>query len=145
MAALAKDTARTYESGVEPVLNDIAVLAGATIYEGAVVEDQAGNGYAKPYDGTGTSGFLGFAFRGVDNLAGSSGDVSVRLVSQGVIKMPVTGASGVTDVSQIVYADADDNTLTLTDTDNMPIGKVHRWISGTECMVFFQSDALASR
>lgn len=145
MTALAKDTARTYESGVEPVLNDIQVLAGATIYEGATIEDESGNGYAKPFDGTGTSGFLGFAYRGIDNSSGSSGDVNVRLVSQGVIKMPVVGASGVTDVSQVVYADTDDNTLTLTSTDNMPIGKVHRWISGTECMVFFQSDALANR
>ena len=145
MAALAKDTARTYECGVEPVLNDIQVLAGATIYEGSVVEDESGNGYAKPFDGTGTSGFLGFAYRGINNSSGNSGDVNVRLMSQGIIKMPVVGASGVTDVSQVVYADADDNTLTLTSTDNMPIGKVHRWISGTECMVFFQSDALASR
>ena len=145
MAALAKDTARTYESGVEPITNDIPVKGATTIFEGSIVEDEGGAGYAAPYNGTGTTGFLGIAHRGVDNSSGSDGDVNVRLVSQGGIKMVVTGATGVTDVGVAVYADADDNTLTLTSTDNLPIGKVHRHVSGTTCMVFFQSDALASR
>ena len=80
MAALTADTARTYEAGVEPVINDITAVASTTVYEGSCIE--LASGLAQPYDGTGTSGFGGFALRGIVSTA--SGGEKVRVVSQGV-------------------------------------------------------------
>lgn len=59
----------------------------------------------------------------------------------------VTGTTAVTDAGRQVYA-SDDNTYTLTrPTLGIPVGRVWRWRSGTECEVYFYSvevlDAIA--
>ena len=138
MAALTADTARTYEAGVEPVINDITAVASTTTYEGSCIE--LASGLAQPYDGTGTSGFGGFALRGIVSTA--SGGEKVRVVSQGVATLATVGASAAS-VGSLVYA-SDDGTFTLT-SGTMPIGKVLRHVTGTTCQVYFSADALSNR
>ena len=123
MAALTADTARTYEAGIEPVINDITAVASTTTYEGSCMELESG--LASPYDGTGSTGFAGFALRGIVSTA--SGGEKVRVVS-------------------LVYA-TDDNTFTVTVADpvTIPIGKVLRHVTGTTCQVYFTADALSNR
>jgi len=139
MAALTADTARTYEAGVEPVINDITAVASTTTYEGSCIE--LASGLAQPYDGTGTSGFGGFALRGIVSTA--SGGEKVRVVSQGVVTLDVVGATAAS-VGVLAYA-SDDNTFTMTLLDNLPIGKVLRHVTGTTCQVYFSADAVSNR
>ena len=139
MADLTADTARTYEAGVEPVINDIIGLASTTFYEGTFCESD-GSGLAQPYDGTGADSFVGIALRG--SVTTASGGERVRVVSQGIVTMAVTGVVS-TSINAPVYA-ADDGTLTTT-AGTMAVGKVHRHVSGTTAQVFFQSDALSNR
>ena len=140
MAVLTKDTAHTYEAGVEPIINDITAAASTTVFEGACLEAESGE--VSGYDGTGATGFAGFALRGIVSTA--TGGETVRTVSRGVVELAVVGA-GATSVGEIVLAATDDNTFTLTTGSNMPIGKVLRHVTGTTCMVYFEADALASR
>lgn len=129
--ALAADTVRKYEIGD---INTLVVASGVTIYEGAFV-------FALKADGTAvvaspaisTHVFAGIAIFG--QTAGNKVDVKHR----GFVEMPVTGASAAS-VGAIVYA-SDDNTLTLTASTNVPVGYVHRHVSGTTCIVEFRSTA----
>lgn len=140
MATLAADVARKYEAGVEPVLNDLAIIASDIVYEGAAVGDN-GSGYARPF--VVSDPFWGFAERKCDNSAGSAGDKNVRLVQKGAIVLTVAGASAVTDIGLAVYA-TDDATFTLTASGATQIGKVLRWVTSTTCVVYFESAMLRS-
>ena len=141
MAALTADTARTYEAGIAPVINDITAVASTTTYEGSCMELESG--LASPYDGTGSTGFAGFALRGIVSTA--SGGEKVRVVSQGVVTLDVVDSSAAS-VGSLVYA-TDDNTFTVTVADpvTIPIGKVLRHVTGTTCQVYFTADALSNR
>lgn len=137
MATLASDKARTLVLGD---VNEIPVIAADIIYEGAAVGDNA-SGYARPL--VAADPFLGFAERKADNSSGAAGDVSVRVLDKGKIVLPVTGATGVGDVGETVYA-SDDDTFTLTSTSNTAIGKVIRWVSATICEVYFEAKSITS-
>jgi hypothetical protein len=141
MATLAADSKRFFESEPAPVFNDLPVVASDIIYEGAAVGDNA-SGYMRPLSGG--DPFRGFAARRVDNSSGSAGDKSVLLRSNGIVSLAVTSAAAVTDVGAIVYA-SDDDTFTLVGgTGKTAIGKVHRWVSSTTCLVAFQAEPLAA-
>jgi hypothetical protein len=132
MATLATNKPRGYELGE---FNELPVIAADIIYEGAAVGDN-GSGLARPL--VALDPFMGFAQRKADNSAGAASAIRVQLRTRGLIELPVTGAASAADVGEAVYA-SDDDTFTLTSTNNTPIGKVHRWVSGTTCVVYFEA------
>lgn len=140
MATLTKDTPRTYELHGGDFDNDLPVIASDIIYEGAAVGEN-GSGYFRPL--VAADPFAGFALQQADNSSGSAGDRSVHVRQRGVIVMPVTGATAVTDEGSTVYA-SDDDTLTLTAGSNTAIGKVLRYVSGTVCAIYFEAATLRS-
>jgi len=136
--ALSADSLRVYESGIDPITNTLPVVASDIVYIGSALGDN-GSGYARPL--TAGDPFLGFAEDHQDNSAGSAGDLDVKVRSQGVVKLAVTGVTGVGDVGEPVYA-SDDGTFTLTASTNTLVGTVQRHVSGTTCMVTFASSTL---
>lgn len=97
------------------------VLAAEIIYKGAPVMINS-SGYAYSPDGTTNTPvvgdtFLGFAYEKVDNSAGAAGDLKVRIVSRGIVKMPIAGTPTQAKIGQPVFYNVvgDDATLTLTD------------------------------
>ena len=129
--ALSADAVRKYEIGD---INTLTVAAGVTIYEGAFVFALKSAGTAVvAAPAISTHVFAGIAIFG--QTAGQKIDVKHR----GFVEMPVTGASAAS-VGAIVYA-SDDNTLTLIASTNVPVGYVHRHVSGTTCVVEFRSTA----
>ena len=140
MAALTADTKRDYEAGVDPVLNDLPVAASTTCYQGGAVGLDSGN--AKPLADGFT--FAGFANAQADNSSGSAADINVRVRARGAVVLAVTGVSSSANVGSDVYA-ADDNTFNLSDTGtDVLIGTVHRHISGTSAVVYFEAASLRS-
>lgn len=132
MTTLAVDKPRAFELGD---IQELPMIASDIIYEGAAVGDNA-SGLARPL--VAGDPFLGFAERTVDNSAGAASAKAVRVRMQGQVQLAVTGAASTADVSETVYA-ADDDTFTLTAGSNTAIGKVARWVSGTQCVVAFQA------
>jgi hypothetical protein len=136
MAQLTANEPRAYEGGL---FNDLPVLTNVAIYEGSAVGESSG--YSRQL--VAGDPFQGFSVRGVDNVGGASGAKLVKVQEEGDVELNVTGASAVTHYGSTVYA-SDGNTFTLASTSNTPIGKVKRWISGTRCVVAFQSVAKRS-
>jgi hypothetical protein len=132
MATLATNSPRAYELGE---FNELPMIAADIIYEGAAVGDN-GSGLARPL--VAQDPFMGFAQRKADNSAGAASAVKVQVRTRGLIELTVVGAASAADVGETVYA-SDDDTFTLTSTSNTPIGKVHRWVSGTTCVVAFEA------
>ena len=68
-------------------INEVPVIAGDIIYEGAAVGDN-GSGYARPLQAG--DYFYGFAEQNADNAAGAAGDVKVRVRTQGAVQVPIS-------------------------------------------------------
>jgi len=132
MTTLAANKPRGYELGE---FNEIPVIAADIIYEGAAVGDN-GSGLARPL--VALDPFMGFAQRKADNSGGAASAIKVQVRTKGLIELTVVGASSAADVGEAVYA-SDDDTFTLTSTNNTPVGKVHRHVSGTTCVVYFEA------
>lgn len=139
MTALMKDKPREYEIGH---VNEFGMAAATIIYEGSTVGDN-GFGFARPL--VAGDKFLGFCERPANNLApvnnipgppsGNAGDKTVRVISGGLIQLPVTGIIA-TSVGMNVYA-SDEDTFTLTAGSNSPIGKVYRVLANDLAVVAF--------
>jgi len=140
MATLAIDAIRRYEANLDPVLNDLPVIAADIIYEGAAVGDN-GSGLARPL--VAGDPFYGFAHRQCDNSAGAASAKNVRVRQRGLVELPVVGATSAADIGDTVYA-SDDDTFTKTASTNTPIGKIARWVSGTNCIVAFEAVQMRS-
>jgi hypothetical protein len=141
MSQLTKDTPRVFEQCGTEIFNDLPA-SNVAIYEGSAVS--LSSGYARQLNTSDTTdGFAGFCEKVCDNSAGSAGDKNVRVRSRGFVKLSVATASGVGNISDAVYA-SDGNTFTLASTGNIQIGKVHRWVTGTTCIVYFESLSLRS-
>jgi hypothetical protein len=132
MTTLAANVNRNYELGD---YNAIPVIASDIVYKGAAVGDN-GSGYARPL--VAGDPFLGFADSQVDNAAGSAGDKAVSVLMRGSVVLSVTGATGVGDVGEAVYA-SDDATFTMTASTNSYIGRIVRHISSTTVLVAFDA------
>lgn len=131
MTTLAKNSPRAFEEGI---FNELPVVVTDIIYEGAAVG--MSSGYARPL--VAGDNFAGFAVRKADNSAGAAGAINVKVRQRGRIVVAVTGVTGVTDVGSTVYA-SDDDTFTLSSTNNSAIGKIIRRVSGTTCVVEFEA------
>lgn len=137
--ALAADTPRTYGSGVEPTFTSLPCTSNVTIYEGSAVGQSGTAGTYRALVAADT--FAGFAHEQVINPSGGAKRVKVR--QKGIIRIPVTSASAVTQNSETVYASAD-GTFTLASTGNSSIGKVVQWIASTTCDVYFEGEIVRS-
>lgn len=138
MSQLSADKPRNYESNVEPLFNDHPVQGSAAIYEGSAVGlDPAQNRRAKQLaDGF---VFVGFADRRADNTLGANSAINVRVRSRGVIELPVTGAAQ-NRVGDTVWA-SDGDTFSMGDTGtDVPIGKLHRFLSTSKSYVIFEAE-----
>ena len=131
MATLATDTARDYELGN---VNELPVIASDVIYEGSAVGDN-GSGYARPL--VAGDPFRGFAESKADNALGSAGDVTIRVLARGKVRLAI-GSLAITDVGKPVYA-SDDNTFVLTQSTNSHIGRVHRYVAAGVGIVSFEA------
>jgi len=136
---LSDNFVREYQGQIED-FNDLPVVATDIIYEGAAVGDN-GSGYARPL--VAADPFMGMAQRKADNSAGAAGAINVKVLEKGYVVLTVVGVSGVGDQRETVYA-TDDNTFTLTASAASSIGKVARHISGTSCLVYFESSSRRS-
>lgn len=137
--ALSADAPRTYGTGVQPTFTSLPMTSNVTIYQGSAVGESTTAGTYRALVAGDT--FAGFAHEGQVNASGGSSRVKVR--TKGIIRMPVTGASAVTQNGETVYASADD-TLTLTSTSNSAVGKVIQWITSTTCDVYFEAAIVRS-
>ena len=131
---------QTYTLDVDPLDTHLSVAASVTIFAGAAVSRDA-SGDISPL--VTTDSFAGFALQKIDNSSGAASDEDVKVRERGCIVLSVATADDDDDVGSAVYA-SDDNTFTLTAAANLQIGKVRRHISGTSCVVYFESDTLRS-
>jgi hypothetical protein len=138
--ALSANEVRTFAAGAGEFFDSLPVEGSAHIYEGSAVGDN-GSGFAQPLEAA--DPFRGFAYREVDNSSGSDGDKRVKVRTRGEVKLSVATVADEDDVGETVYA-SDDGTFTLASTGNTAIGKVSQHISGTTCMVYFESAVVQS-
>lgn len=116
------------------------VKAAEIIYKGSPVF-KGSDGYVYTPDGstnTITLGdvFLGYAYEKADNSAGAAGAIKVKIVSHGLVKVPLAGTPTQAKVGQLVYVNgtSDDATATLTadmDTTNTPVGVFMEYIDAS--------------
>lgn len=131
--AATKDVINTYHTDVG--YGTYPVAASAEIYVGSMVGENAA-GYARPLQ----SGdkFLGFAEDWVDNSSGVAGAENIVVKRKGCIVYDVTGATILSNDRPDVYA-SDSNTMTQTVVAGSKVGRVLRWVTGTSCIVEFES------
>lgn len=134
MATLAVNKSRKFGLSETYHVNHPVIAAGK-IFMGAAVGDN-GAGLARPL--VAADPFLGFAWAMADNTGGAASAIDVELRTEGLVTLSVVGVASADDVGTTVYA-SDDDTFTLTAGSNSTIGKVESWLSGTTCLVFFQS------
>lgn len=132
MTTLAANQPRAYEQGDR---NEIPMIASDIIYEGAAVGIVTASGHARPL--VAADAFAGFAEAKADNSSGAAAAKNVRVVSSGLIELPIAGLA-ITNIGAAVYA-SDDNTFTLVSTSNTKIGKVRRFISSGVGLVAFEA------
>ena len=96
-------------------LVDVPVDDSVVIYKGALVGLNASTGKARALEAGDL--FIGMAYRRADNAGGG---IKVRLHQQIDVVHALAGVAQA-DVGSIVYA-SDDETLTLTPTDNSTVG-----------------------
>lgn len=137
MATLAADKPRTFEFVDVDQINELPVIASDIIYEGAGVGELNETGTVQPLaTGSTVDKFAGFCTEKVDNSAGAAAAKRCKLIEEGNIVVAVTGASAITDQGKDVYM-TDDDTFTLT-IGGVWVGKIKRWVTGTQCVVAFQ-------
>jgi hypothetical protein len=132
MTTLAANKPRAYEGGSR---NEIPVIASDIIYEGAAVGVVTASGHARPL--AAGDRFVGFAEAKADNSAGAAAAIRVRVIEDGKIELPVTGAV-ITDIGQPVYAQ-DDDTFSFVGTAGVFVGYVHRFVSAGVAVVAFNA------
>ena len=138
MATLAADKPRAYENtGPHPDYNEIPIIASDTIYNGAAVGESSSTGTARPL--VAGDVFYGFCVEQCANEGGAAAAKLIKVLSSGVVWLSVTGATGIADLEDTVYA-SDDDTFTKSSTSNTAIGKIKRYDSASgKFLVDFES------
>lgn len=129
MTALTADRETTFD------LNEIRsypVAATTQIYLGAIVLINAA-GDAIPGADTASSSFVGIASENVDNSTGAAGDLRVKVRIHGVHQLVAAGLAA-TNVGDKVFA-TDDQTVALTSTNFVYVGRLIQFLSATVAMV----------
>lgn len=130
MTKLTKDILRTYELGD---LNEVPVLGGEIIYQGAAIGIEPESGYARGLQAG--DKFAGFAENHIDASSFVDGQKNIKLRKRGSVILEVSNAS-LTDFGKAVYA-TDDNSFTLSETNAVYIGKISRFESYDKVIVDF--------
>ena len=101
----------------------VPLQAAVKVNKGTLVNVD-NTGYSRPArSGTATDVFAGVAYDGADNTLGAAGAINTRVYKSGTFLFPKSVATAQTDLGQKVYA-ADDQTVTLTATNNQFVGIV---------------------
>jgi hypothetical protein len=121
MSALA---ANRYTKHRDGLVTAHPVADGAHIFKGSLV--CAGtDGYAIPGADTSGLSFLGVALEEADNTAGGDGELTVKVLTQGVFSFAKTGTITQANIGAKVYI-ADDQTVALAaaTTNDIPCGRI---------------------
>ncbi|MCP4590798.1 MAG: hypothetical protein GY842_08635 [bacterium] len=129
---------RDVDRYVDQELRSYPVAAGAHVYKGAFVTLDS-SGYAQPLASGGR--FVGTTYEEIDNSAGSSGDLRVRVFTLGDFGHDLSGAVPA-DVGRPVYASADD-TLSFTPGGNVFVGYVMDVVATGEIVLRLDTTAPA--
>ncbi|MDO5385938.1 MAG: hypothetical protein Q4F75_01540 [Pseudomonadota bacterium] len=130
MTALTNDTNRVFE--VNNDSNAVALAAGTKVFQGSLIGKTA-TGYGRALEAGDTA--MGFAKDNVDNTDGTDGEKIVEVKSMGKVSLFISGLT-IADIGKDVYA-SDDNTFTLTSTDNSKVGKIIRFEKSDYAIVYF--------
>lgn len=109
------------------------IAASTIIYQGTAVYVTAA-GFADDDTATGVNGFAGIAKETVDNSTGAAGDLFIEVYSCGDFALPFTGMAQ-TNVGNIVYGEDNYTFGVSISSASVPIGRLVRLISATECIV----------
>jgi hypothetical protein len=139
LTTLAADKTRIFHHAGTPIREEYPVIAADIIYRNAAVGEN-GSGYSRPL--VAGDPFQGFAIAKADNANGSAGAVNVSVEQKGFVTLPIAAIGIAANDRPAVYA-SDDDTFTLTPTNNSLIGYVSRWVSTGIAVVEF--DAALSR
>jgi len=139
MPQLTADKGRAYKATVEPIFNDLAVAATVNIFEGSAVGIVSG--LARQL--VAADVFEGFAEEVALNNPGAASAIRVRVRRKGIITASVTGVSAATSLGATV-AMSDGDVFTTTTTANTTIGRVARWLGGSNCEIYFQAASIRS-
>lgn len=129
MAPLTKDRNTVRKDGIEVAY---PVAASTKIYAGSQVCINT-SGYAVPAADTAGYKFVGVAQEYVDNSAGANGDLTVRVRRKGSFEFAGAGFT-VTDVDKVCFA-SDDQTVALSTTNSVVVGRIAEVLSATSVMV----------
>ncbi len=121
---------REVDHFVDQELRSFKVGGSETIYKGSYVSVDS-SGYAAPL--AAGEKFVGLAYAGIDNSAGSDGDKSVKVFTVGDFEVSLSGAA-VTDIGRPVFASAD-GTVTFDGNGNSYVGIVEQFISSGVIML----------
>lgn len=105
---------------------DIPVAAAVKIFQGSLVAVNAA-GFAK-LGATGDTFFAGVADKLADNSAGAAGDIRVRVKRSIQFRVMTLSGAAQADIGDLLYA-TDENTITKTASTNLPIGRVHAYLT----------------
>lgn len=130
MTALTNDTNRVFE--VNNDSNAVALAAGTKVFQESLIGKTA-TGYGRALEAGDTA--MGFAKDNVDNTDGTDGEKIVEVKSMGKVSLFISGLT-IADVGKDVYA-SDDNTFTLTSTNNSKVGKIIRFEKSDYAIVYF--------
>ena len=116
-------------------------MAVDVIYRGAIVMHNAAGFLAPAATGAG-SFFAGIAEEEKDNSGGSAGDIVCRYKKTGVYLLTSSGLAQA-DIGTKVYA-SDDQTLTVTSTNNVLVGQIVEFVSATQVWVNLEHNSVIS-
>lgn len=108
------------------------MAAGTKVFQGSLIGKTA-TGYGRALEAGDTA--MGFAKDNVDNTDGTDGEKIVEVKSMGKVSLFISGLT-IADIGKDVYA-SDDNTFTLTSTDNSKVGKIVRFEKSDYAIVYF--------
>jgi hypothetical protein len=133
---LAAAKPRAFELGD---FNEIPMIADDIIYQGAAVGVVAASGHAQPL--ANPNQFAGFAEETCNNAGGAAAAKRVKVRTQGLVKLAI-GSLAITDYGAPVYA-TDDDTFTLSASNAVLVGYVHRFVETGVGIVRFDAPSYA--
>jgi len=104
-----------------------------TIYKGAMVCVRESDGYLVPLSDSAGLAFVGTALEAVDNSAGVSGELEVRVEKKGNFQY-VKASAVQADVGDLAYG-LDDQTVATTSTNSIEVGYIQAIIDSSTVYV----------
>ena len=140
MAALSADKPRVFTATINEI-TELPIDTNIKAYAGSFVGEVSSTGLYRALVAGDTFG--GVAIEKCDNTGGAAAAKFIKLRPRGYLVMNVTNGSSAAVNGDAVYA-SDDNTLTTASTGNTQIGKIYRWVSGTQCVIYFEATSVRS-